>query len=354
MFTGIPNVVQWIELTTHSWTLFHPHTRDIAGMTLIDAALRKYQNYAAVPFDRSSESEAAKGRYNDLMGLRLLDIMSACRARLTQMGRRHRDKKAVGTLFQQAMARAQKRHGLQAIERDTAAKINWRILKEDVTRLGIGQGKALDSEYWLESSVANPNHYRGGDISGEWERSGEDSFFMFMHRDMERLEDELVGVKYVTEGDRWKYNIVFDEGLVYKRARQDSFDTGIRVDTGSGVYLFIIDLHDNCYLSFGETKGGVEQGYKFHHSSIPAGKAVAFAGAMKVKNGTVLEVDGCSGHYKPEKRHLIHALKVLEENDVNLDDVTVMYFDGVQIMGGMPVPNIAVEPNGQRFLDLNR
>ena len=360
-FEGIPNRQQWVDLTTPQGG-FLRRGRNDPLLAPIDAAVTRFEVFRGRPFNADgSESPGAIKRHRDLRALRLLELATACNEWLGAMTRAKRSYQVtVQILTREAVNRAVELSGVEgATARESAASLNWTMLKEDVRQMvtpGAGRGptKMLDQGYWLETSVANPHHFRGHDIKTRWEQSRERDFFVFMQKHKHQLERELQGVKYVTEGERWRYNIVFSgDGSVHRRLNQDSFAEGAVVNCVG--WIFVIDEHDHCYLNmgdFGQERRGADPGYRFHHSSIPAGKAVRFAGALEVVNGTVTVVDGCSGHYKPTQEHLIRALLVLENNNVDLRPVRVEWLAPVPGQPGMLIPQRARDADA--WLNLNR
>jgi hypothetical protein len=64
--------------------------------------------------------------------------------------------------------------------------------------------------------------------------------------------------------------------------------------------------------------GGIEL-KKFHHSSFLAGGATIFAGELETDaSGNITKITNRSGHYRPQKEHLLQALELFREWKIDL------------------------------------
>lgn len=89
--------------------------------------------------------------------------------------------------------------------------------------------------------------------------------------------------------------------------------------------IFVMDLHGVIYAS------KQFKPYMFHHSTILAGRDVAFAGEMQVVKGIIKKVTNCSGHYIPK----IELAKQLKDSlnrqgyteEVSVDECKPRFFD---------------------------
>lgn len=123
------------------------------------------------------------------------------------------------------------------------------------------------------------------------------------------LRDEYVGehlpgfrgranpVTYLSAAKRQQHLIsVGDDGLL-RDARGNLFDTttGTSVHSSEPRAIFVMDEHGNVFASNYQEIG------RFHHSSLSAGRPVAAAGELGVKDGVVHFVSNASGHYRPGK-----------------------------------------------------
>ena len=59
----------------------------------------------------------------------------------------------------------------------------------------------------------------------------------------------------------------------------------------------------------------------FRHSTIPAGEPLAAAGMVEVVDGEIKYLSNESGHYLPDNRHLVQAIKSLEEHGVSKSEL---------------------------------
>lgn len=70
--------------------------------------------------------------------------------------------------------------------------------------------------------------------------------------------------------------------------------------------IWVMDDDGNLYIAPLQYPG------HFNHSSFLAGKPVLCAGEVWVVNGSIVRMNNKSGHYKPENKEFINALKVLK------------------------------------------
>jgi hypothetical protein len=226
---------------------------------------------------------------------------------------------------------------------------------ESIKQLGVGKGlKTLDSPYWAETNVSgvNPHHLQGADLQHEWNRQKQpvkDKFLFNYTRRRVQEKGTDGAVKYVGPDDRWRYQILFDgQGKMYRRSSKTSTATSqdALIDTKGVGWIFIIDKDSNCYTSFGETP---EDGKKFHHSTIMSGSSVILAGAVRVDKGVLKEIDNASGHYKPQKDHLLNGLVVLQKYKVPLVGVQLTYFAGMKVVEGGELPMFEIYLDADTF-----
>jgi hypothetical protein len=339
-FTGIPSVEAWQSLTTVT-TLFYTHSRKNPRMLAIDAALAAFHKSDSVPFDPASEGDAAIATRKTILALLLMDVARACALWLTSKETTSSSNRrpAVTNLQVEAMV-AVSALGVSFDDVDPkvlaaslaskAARMRWASARAGLATVrGGGKGKMLHDEYWGEVNIggANPGHLQGGILSQDFQESSERFVF-----DLVRRSGGTTKVKYVAEADRWRYQIVFHEGRLYRRAGADSEARGDAIDTHGTGWIFVMDKVGRCYTSFGESPDGMS----FHHSTILSGEAVAFAGGIEVREGRLINIDNGSGHYRPELAHLIRALFLLRtRHGVDLREVQLVYFAG--FVDGMPV-----------------
>lgn len=88
--------------------------------------------------------------------------------------------------------------------------------------------------------------------------------------------------------------------------------------SGLGYAIYVMSQEGNLYVSSHSI------GYR-HHSSLLAGRNVAGAGEMQVRNGRLLWLSNKSGHYQPSVVHLLQTLSQLQKAGVPMTfSVTVL------------------------------
>jgi hypothetical protein len=121
-------------------------------------------------------------------------------------------------------------------------------------------------------------------------------------------------VKYLSEAERAEYKLTIKNGRVYD-SNGELFDTKSASSVfkgGEGNAIFVMDVYGNIYASKSQAVG------KFHHSSFLAGKPVAAAGEISVKDGVIESVSRKSGHYWPDEEHLAQFMEELEHQGVDI------------------------------------
>ncbi len=368
-FEGIPNVAEWKKLTQIT-TLFFTHSRSNPLLLDIDTAIENFDQSESAPFNRGTETAMAIKTKDRITALILLEMAKkSCLWLESKAGaeksvrRKHvanllmETQKAIAALdLKLDEGRASLRSGKQsALYAGMAARLRWKMSLESIKQLGVGKGlKTLDSPYWAETNVSgvNPHHLQGADLQHEWNQQKtpvKDKFlFNFTRRRVQEKGTEGA-VKYVGPDDRWRYQILFDgQGKMYRRSSKTSTATSqdALIDTKGVGWIFIIDKDSNCYTSFGETP---EDGKKFHHSTIMSGSSVILAGAVRVDKGVLKEIDNASGHYKPQKDHLLNGLVVLQKYNVSLKDVQLTYFAGIKKTEEGELPMFEIYLDADKF-----
>ncbi|MEU7633518.1 hypothetical protein AB0C34_26675 [Nocardia sp. NPDC049220] len=136
------------------------------------------------------------------------------------------------------------------------------------------------------------------------------------------------GVHYCrNDWDRLPFRLhVGDDNLIYD-ANGRLFDTreGKLIDDlgrRKRRAIFVMDADGNFYASlFGKRR-------VFQHSSFFAGEPVAGAGVIQVVNGELRMLSDDSGHYLPERRHMMQVVDRLREFGVRVDPDHVFIRDG--------------------------
>lgn len=190
---------------------------------------------------------------------------------------------------------------------------------------GKDDDKRMDLKYWIEA--ADPKHRYGSYLSEyylEWLNSeSRDGFFHWLDYgggktlDLEhapRSKLKVSKVAYWGEADRLEHQVGFsedDDGNVLLYWMNSSADghhqAGDLLDTDvlrcpwiyrTGFptsWIFVVDLKWRLFVNKKETG-------RFHHSSFLSGHACHCAGGIAVSDGSLVAVNGNSGHYKPNAR----------------------------------------------------
>ena len=97
---------------------------------------------------------------------------------------------------------------------------------------------------------------------------------------------------------------------------------GAWYSTPKGITIYAMDLYGNLFVQNstenGRLVGNVSS--QFNHSSLNAGNSVICAGEIVVKEGILREISNASGHYRPTRENLIECLRVLADDDLNMDE----------------------------------
>ena len=131
------------------------------------------------------------------------------------------------------------------------------------------------------------------------------------------------GVTYVDDAARDGYRLTVHDGLLYD-SQGNPFDT---IDGKSafgrdsdGRAIFVMDRDGNLYAS-------IFQEYRvFHHSSLLAGRDVAAAGEMLVRDGRIELLTDRSGHYMPGRERTQQVLDQLASQGIVVDPQGIQFF----------------------------
>lgn len=121
-------------------------------------------------------------------------------------------------------------------------------------------------------------------------------------------------VKFMPKDERRNYMLIIEDGYLYSGFNQ-RFDTS----RSPGGYPYVIDGYGSIYSTdHAALERNMPEKQRFNHSSFNAGKDVVCAGMIKVVNGRLRYIDNNSGHYKPSRRNLHNAIKLLSECGVDM------------------------------------
>lgn len=157
-----------------------------------------------------------------------------------------------------------------------------------------------------------------------------------------KLDLRLDCAQYLSRAEVAKYRITFKNGLAYQFPwwqRSAKPGTVVRADSSRaenpavlgrdkwggfamsmGRDLYLAKHH--CTMNFGETGN-------FYHSSYLGGQPVMCAGTMLIENGVVRGIATDSGHYRPDKSHIVNVLQALRMHGVDLSRVDVLDHDEI-------------------------
>jgi hypothetical protein len=88
--------------------------------------------------------------------------------------------------------------------------------------------------------------------------------------------------------------------------------------SGNGWAIYVMSATGNIHVSSHVV------GHR-HHSSLLAGRDVAAAGELKVRDGFLDEITNKTGHYQAKLAHFVQVLHQLEKNGVQLGAVTIKH-----------------------------
>lgn len=120
-------------------------------------------------------------------------------------------------------------------------------------------------------------------------------------------------VKYLNREERKACELTVHNGKIYD-AQGQLFDTSAGKTAAfggsEGKAIFVMDHDGKMYASLYTEPG------KFHHSSFLAGRPVAAAGEIEVRNGEVVYLSRKSGHYRPSEAQLSQVAQNLSAHGI--------------------------------------
>jgi hypothetical protein len=125
-------------------------------------------------------------------------------------------------------------------------------------------------------------------------------------------------VEYFSKERLEKHRLFVRDGLLRRVLDGTPFDTRSASThwSGHGRAKFVMDEHGNLYASLAQEVG------RLHHSSFLAGKPVAGAGELEVRDGIPLIVTRKSAHYKPTLEMLLQVREMFREQGIDVGGVT--------------------------------
>ena len=177
--------------------------------------------------------------------------------------------------------------------------------------------KILETKYWQEALLPNhPNGTETNDLLNMWARSSSScSFEAFLYKF--KADQGVTKVKYLNAEERVEYAVDFVDGKIYKNGRPFHTDF-VRSEKLNHSAIYAILPDEKMYI-------GPYISGKFHHSSFNSGQPVLGAGEIITNTrGEIKSISSKSGHFKPCAKQLLETLKYLEEQNVNLSDITLI------------------------------
>ncbi|WP_419419921.1 hypothetical protein ACNVED_01035 [Legionella sp. D16C41] len=172
--------------------------------------------------------------------------------------------------------------------------------------------KTLGSEYYNEFK------YAGNLAKSKWINHLEPIYnnaVLSLQEILTNKKDEIIYLDNIAP-----YQLQIKHGLVYDKDEQPfSTKKSFGMNIKDGYCIFVLSANLQLYASDPKTV----LNKNFHHSSFFQGRPVACAGAIKVNNGKIIEINLLSGHYKPNRKHLLTFLNLLEAQGLDISTIKV-------------------------------
>lgn len=205
----------------------------------------------------------------------------------------------------------------------------WSRARTRAAKVGKGLSKnnkaqKLALQHWLEA--IDPRHRYGHNLHFYYVKwlhcQSRQPFFYWLDigegkevnlEKCPRSKLQLQCIKYLGPMERKAYEVVIEDGkLFYKQSGEPVHTTS---EPRDGKWIFVLSTSRVMYV--GKKKKG-----SFQHSSFLAGGAAAAAGRLVVEHGVLKAVWPHSGHYRPTKENFEDFISFLQENDMDLTDLT--------------------------------
>ena len=124
--------------------------------------------------------------------------------------------------------------------------------------------------------------------------------------------------------NEWRAELTVEHPKSFReflRARRPVSDESFQYVQGRDTpFIFVLTADKQLYISM-KQKGSVQ------HTSLSRGRAVLSVGILAVDpSGGILRIEGHSGHYHPTLLNMMNMLEFLQNNNVNIDRLTVELF----------------------------
>ncbi|KAL8137211.1 hypothetical protein V2J09_003212 [Rumex salicifolius] len=216
-------------------------------------------------------------------------------------------------------------------EKKETAISKWARAKTRVAKVGKGlfkyeRAQKLALQHWLEA--IDPRHRYGQSLHlyyDVWfESESTQPFFYWLDvgdgkevnlENCPRSELQSQCIQYLGPKEREAYEVIIEGGkLIYKQTRKL-----VQSEAGSR-WIFVLSTTRAFYV--GKKKSG-----SFQHSSFLSGAATIAAGRLEADEGVLKAMWPYSGHYLPTMENFKELVAFLEENHVDLSNVTKYRFD---------------------------
>jgi hypothetical protein len=153
----------------------------------------------------------------------------------------------------------------------------------------------------------------------------------------DRPERDRSTVVWLHDEEAARHRILIRGGLLYFATNGQKVDTDspAYLDHGAGIASgrfrepqlncagYVLSLQGELFAGLHAPGSAAECMGKnpFYHSSYMAGRDVLCAGRIFVKQGNLVGIDNASGHYKPSADHLRRAIRELDRQGVDLEEL---------------------------------
>lgn len=153
----------------------------------------------------------------------------------------------------------------------------------------------------------------------------------------DRPERDRSTVVWLHDEEAARHRILIRGGLLYFATNGQKVDTDspAYLDHGAGIASgrfrepqlncagYVLSLQGELFAGLHAPGSAAQCMGKnpFYHSSYMAGRDVLCAGRIFVKQGNLVGIDNASGHYKPSADHLRRAIRELDRQGVDLEEL---------------------------------
>lgn len=200
------------------------------------------------------------------------------------------------------------------------AEARWKLLKEFFGLYPDETLKRMQDKYWIEYQ------YQGREALANWltDNNEKSQYYYKVASEIEKHESQLTGlgkcnVDYFNQNKHYKVKI--KNGLL-KNNSGNVIDTthSYSPNRPYGQVIYAMSRTGELYIS----PFNASIPTNFHHSSFLKGAPVICAGGLEIHNGKLKLITVESGHYAPERKHLLRMLHELEKRGVSLEEVDVL------------------------------